>query len=133
MSKQTEQSKTETLAAVGSSDLLDALEAVLLFHSSSPWDEAKKTQWWNLTQTNEATTRNLCDTVRLALGRLPSCFGDFTGKLPTEIPSDMRLSREQRNAIESLASNDKSSTHSGYWKKLRLHSLRNAALVCTGV
>lgn len=98
--------KTPTLCAVSSKDLLDALEAVLLFHSASPWTEAKKIQWWNLTQTNEATTRNLCDKVRISLGRLPSCFGDFTGKLPNNIPSDMRLSHEQRNALELIASND---------------------------
>jgi len=82
--------------------LVAALEAVLLFHSASPWTEAKKTQWWNLTQTNEATTRNLCDTVRLALGRLPSCFGDLAGKLPTEIPSDMPINHEQRKALARL-------------------------------
>lgn len=79
-----------------------ALEAVLLFHSSSPWTESKRTDWWNLTQTNEATTRNLCDTVRLALGQLPSCFGDFTGRLPTEIPPDLRLNHDQINALEWL-------------------------------
>lgn len=81
---------------------VDALEAVLLFHSASPWTEANKIQWWNLTQTNEATTRNLCDAVRLALGRLPSCFGDFAGRMPTELPPDMRLTHEQRNALEKL-------------------------------
>jgi len=80
----------------------NALKAVLLFHSASPWDQAKSTEWWNLTQSNEATTRVLCDTVRLALGKLPSCFGDFTGKDPADIPADMRLTHEQRNALEVL-------------------------------
>jgi len=80
----------------------DVLEAVLLFHSASPWTEAKREQWLALTQTTEATTRVLCDTVRIALGRLPSCFGDFTGKFPSEIPSDMPLSVEQRIALERL-------------------------------
>ena len=80
----------------------DALEAVLLFHSASPWDEAKKTAWWNCTQSNEATTRVLCDTVRLALGRLPSCFGDFKGRQPSDLPPDMRLTHEQRNALAIL-------------------------------
>lgn len=83
----------------------DALEAVLLFYSAPHWGEAEKTQWWNLTQTDEATTRNLCDTVRMALGKLPSCFGDFKGKPPSELPSDMRLSREQQVALEILAAN----------------------------
>lgn len=85
--------------------LEDALEAVLLFHSGSPWTEAKKTQWWNLTQSTDATTRTLCDTVRLALGRLPSCFGHLTGRLPNEIPSDMPLSPEQRRALETITTN----------------------------
>ncbi len=80
-----------------------ALKAVLLFHSASPWDSEKKTRWWNLTQTDEATTRNLCDCVRLALGTLPSCFGGFTGFLPNSLPSDMPLTREQRNALEKLS------------------------------
>lgn len=79
--------------------LTEALEAVLLFHSASPWTEEKRTHWWNLTQTNEATTKNLCDTVRIALGRLPSCFGDFTGRLPQELPPDFPYSHEQRNAL----------------------------------
>ncbi len=80
-----------------------ALEAVLLFHSASPWTEDKRTHWWNLTQTNEATTRNMCDTVRLALGKLPSCFGDFANRLPEELPSDLPLTREQQNALRVLA------------------------------
>lgn len=80
----------------------NALEAVLLFYSASPWTEAKRTQWWNLTQTNEATTRNLCDTARYALGRLPSCFGDFAGRAPTELPADLRLSNEQLTALDWL-------------------------------
>jgi hypothetical protein len=40
--------------------------------------------------------------VRIALGRLPSCFGPFTGNFPTDIPSDMPLSMEQRTALERL-------------------------------
>lgn len=83
-----------------------ALEAVLLFHSASPWTEAKRNEWWNLTQTNEATTRNLCDTVRLALGRLPSCFGIYENKLPTDLPlprkEPLNLTGEQRVALARL-------------------------------
>ena len=81
-----------------------ALEAVLLFHSDSPWTSEKRQQWKALTGTDEATTRNLCDTVRIALGRLPSCFGDFTGKTHHELPSDLPLSQEQQEAIEILKS-----------------------------
>ena len=61
-----------------------ALQAVLLFHSGSPWDEEKRRQWEQCCNTvlgpidnrppeirrqaNEATTRVLCDVVRRALG-----------------------------------------------------------------
>jgi len=83
----------------------DALEAVLLFHSESPWDETKRAQWWNLTQSNEATTRVLCDTVRIALGRLPRCFGDLCGKLPSALPKDMELTLEQKAALDRIAEN----------------------------
>lgn len=82
-----------------------ALKAVLLFHSSGPWTQEKRTEWWNATQTNEATTRNLCDTVRLTLGLLPSCFGDFAGRPPCDLPPDMPLSAEQRVAIQRLEEN----------------------------
>jgi len=59
-----------------------ALEAVLLFHSASPWDAAKVKRWneicnsvlgppenrpGNALTVNEATTRKLCDIVRKAL------------------------------------------------------------------
>lgn len=46
----------------------DALEAVLLFFSGSPWDDEKKQRWLELTGEEEATTRVLCDTARSALG-----------------------------------------------------------------
>ncbi len=87
---------------VPDSSQLRALEAVLLFHSTSPWDHAKQIHWWNLTQRNEATTRILCDVVRLALGKLPSCFGDYTGRLPAALPPDMPLNHEQRNGLIEL-------------------------------
>jgi len=82
--------------------LIDALEAVLLFHSASPWTEENKTRWWNLTQSNEATTRVLCDCIRIRLGMLPSCFVSFVGKTPDSIPSDMPLNAEQRLALEAI-------------------------------
>lgn len=46
----------------------NALEAVLLFHSSSPWDDAKRARWRELTGSEEATVRVLCDLARAALG-----------------------------------------------------------------
>lgn len=48
--------------------LRDALRAVLLFYSPSPWDEKKRNDWFDLTRETEATTKVLCDTVRRALG-----------------------------------------------------------------
>lgn len=53
-----------------------ALEAVLLFHSGSPWDDTKRLRWLELAHlvlkdvyylNYEATTRVLCDMVREAL------------------------------------------------------------------
>ena len=44
-----------------------ALEAVLLFHSDSPWDTHKSNRWLALTGTTDVTTKVLCDTVRKAL------------------------------------------------------------------
>jgi hypothetical protein len=46
----------------------DALEAVLLFQSASPWTPEKQARWAKLTGEAEATTRALCDAVRRALG-----------------------------------------------------------------
>ncbi len=43
------------------------LEAVLLFHSGSPWTPEKQAQWKTLTGADEATTKVLCDQVREAL------------------------------------------------------------------
>lgn len=58
--------------------LTEALKLVLLFHSGSPWDDEKKEAWANhlklifgeFVQTNEATTKNLCNAVRAALSYL---------------------------------------------------------------
>ena len=47
--------------------VLDALRLVLLFHSGSPWDEAKCVEWFRITGTREASTKVLCDHVRSAL------------------------------------------------------------------
>lgn len=47
-----------------------ALECVLLFHGGGEWDLDKRLAWWNRTGQREATTKVLCDYVRLALGTL---------------------------------------------------------------
>lgn len=55
------------LSAASTGRLRDALEAVLLYHSSGSWDVAKRDRWVALTGSLEATTKVLCDVVRLAL------------------------------------------------------------------
>jgi hypothetical protein len=47
--------------------VVDALYLPLLFHSPSPWDECKITEWQRITGTREATTRVLCDHIRKVL------------------------------------------------------------------
>jgi hypothetical protein len=54
----------------------DALRAVLLFHKAGPWTLAESAEWERLTGTTDATTKNLCDTVRAALGGLDPLEGD---------------------------------------------------------
>ena len=44
-----------------------ALKAVLLFHSTSPWDDKKRHEWERYSGGAEATTRILCSLVRVAL------------------------------------------------------------------
>lgn len=56
-----------TAIAEGHDRLKAALEAVLLFHGGGPWDDRKRLRWLQLTGSNEATARVLCDTVRAAL------------------------------------------------------------------
>lgn len=46
-----------------------ALEAVLLFYSSPPWDLEKLNRWKELTGSGECTSKTLCDFVRKALGQ----------------------------------------------------------------
>lgn len=45
----------------------DALQAVLLFYSASPWDVAKRDRWFALTGAAECTSRTLCDFIRQVL------------------------------------------------------------------
>jgi len=44
-----------------------ALEAVLLFYSQPPWDTVKRERWLEITGTDEATTKVLCDHIRKIL------------------------------------------------------------------
>lgn len=44
--------------------LEDAVEMVLLYHSASPWDDAKTKRWERWTGRDEATTKALCDQLR---------------------------------------------------------------------
>lgn len=41
--------------------------AVLMFHKGSPWTDEDKRKWYALTNTGEATSRNLCDFARHVL------------------------------------------------------------------
>jgi hypothetical protein len=52
-----------------------ALEAVLLFYSGGGWGPESQAMWLELTGTDDATTKNLCNFVRKAYGKefqLPS-------------------------------------------------------------
>lgn len=46
---------------------IDAIKLVLLFHSGSPWDDAKRAEWLRITGTTEASTKVLCDHLRAVL------------------------------------------------------------------
>lgn len=63
-----------TLEEITPQIALDAMNGVLLFHSGSPWDAAKQEEWRHLTtcvlgEPKEATTRTMCDMIRVALGK----------------------------------------------------------------
>lgn len=51
-----------------SHDVLDALRLPLLFHGAGPWDDAKRLAWLRITGTEEATTKVMCDHLRMVLG-----------------------------------------------------------------
>ena len=50
-------------------DMLAALQAVLLFHSGSPWTPEKAEEWYRLCGEREETTRNLGEVVRAAIAK----------------------------------------------------------------
>jgi hypothetical protein len=49
------------------SGLVAACRAALLWHSGSPWDQTKHEEWQRLVGRPDATTKALCDRIRLAL------------------------------------------------------------------
>jgi hypothetical protein len=48
--------------------LRKVVRALLLFHSPGPWDAEKSKLWRELTGSNDANTKSLCDAARAALG-----------------------------------------------------------------
>lgn len=49
------------------SELVNALKAVLLFHSGTPWTAEKYSEWHLLIGKAEITTKVLCDMIREVL------------------------------------------------------------------
>lgn len=68
------EAKTEADARLiaAAPDLLAVTEAVLLFHSGGAWDPAKAARWTELTGSDEATTKALCDAARAAIAKARS-------------------------------------------------------------
>jgi hypothetical protein len=48
---------------------------VLLYHSGSPWDEAKAKRWQSATGRDDASTRALCDHIRCVLAEAKAVLG----------------------------------------------------------
>ena len=79
--------------------LKEALRLVLAFHEGGPWTAEKRLYWKSRTGADEATTRVLCDEIRIRLGVLPSAFGDFKGRIPSALPPDLPLTKEQESIV----------------------------------
>lgn len=60
---------------VAAPDLAAVAEALLLFHSASPWDADKAARWKALTGQESATTKVLCCFARAALAKLEQTDG----------------------------------------------------------
>lgn len=69
------------------------------------WLASLPEDWMALTKANDVTTRSLCDRVRITLGLLPSCFGSYEGRYPSELPKDFALSEQQGKAWSELGLN----------------------------
>ena len=50
-------------------ELEGALELPILFYSASPWDDAKKFRWKQITGSEEANTKVMCDHIRKVTGQ----------------------------------------------------------------
>ena len=48
-------------------DVRKALEAVLLFYAAGPWGQDRVAKWRELTGSDDANTKVLCDTIRRVL------------------------------------------------------------------
>lgn len=68
--------------------LLQACEAVLLFHGGGPWDDDRRRKWERLMGHDDCTTKALCDFVRVAVFKAK---GDQGRWVPAE-----RLKEAQR-------------------------------------
>lgn len=77
-----------------------ALEATLLFFQSGPWTEAKARRWKELTGATEATSRTLCDCVRLSFCNRPV---SFESHLQTSTDAESMLAALRRDAGAWLA------------------------------
>jgi hypothetical protein len=55
--------------------VVTSLELVLLYHSGSPWDEAKAKRWQSATGRDDASTRALCDHIRCVLAEAKAVLG----------------------------------------------------------
>jgi len=48
-------------------DYCDAMKVPVLFHDSGPWEGTKAAEWLRITGTREATTKVLCDHMRMMI------------------------------------------------------------------
>ncbi len=47
--------------------LREALELALMYHKGGEWDHAAQKKWFRITGNEDATTRVLCDHIRVVL------------------------------------------------------------------
>ena len=49
--------------------LLAALELPLMFYAAGPWTDVERQRWKEITGTEEATTKTMCDAIRAATAK----------------------------------------------------------------
>lgn len=49
--------------------LREACEAVLIFHAGGEWTSSMQNRWLDITQSPDATTRGLCETIRAVIAK----------------------------------------------------------------